>query len=141
VCTSEMATPNDELPIPRAEGERDDNVVPVNPVLEEVRAPRELNEDRYRLKAPTFTGEEEVEQFIQEFNDVMEVTQWPPRVALLKLRMSLMDKAKPYGLDLTLTVSLLLCGLVLASPPSTPVPGYKGCDVILTRRYKNMLPW
>jgi len=67
-------------------------------VLEEVRTPRELNEDRYWLKAPTFTGEEEVEQFIQEFNDVMEVTQWPPRVALLKLRMLLMDKAKPYGL-------------------------------------------
>jgi len=39
-----------------------------------------------------------VEQFTQEFNDVMEVTQWPPRVALLKLRMSLMDKAKPYRL-------------------------------------------
>jgi len=66
-------------------------------VLEEVRVPRELNEDRYRLKAPTFTGEEAVEQFIQEFHDVMEVTQWPPRVALLKLRMALMDKAKPYG--------------------------------------------
>jgi len=66
--------------------------------VEEKRISRELNEDRYRLKAPTFTGEEEVEQFIQEFSDVMEVNQWPPRVALLKLRMSLMDKAKPYGL-------------------------------------------
>jgi len=43
-----------------------DNVIPVHPTaIEEVRAPRELNEDRYRLKAPTFTGEEEVEQFIQ----------------------------------------------------------------------------
>jgi len=70
----------------------------MNLVMEERRAPRELNEDRYRLKAPTFTVEEEVEQFIQEFSDVMEVTQWPPWVALLKLRMSLMDKAKPYGL-------------------------------------------
>jgi len=29
----------------------------------------------------------------------MEVTQWPPRAALLKLRMSLMDKAKSYGLE------------------------------------------
>jgi len=64
--------------------------------MEEVKVPRELNEDRYRLKAPTFTGEEAVEQFIQEFQDVMEVTQWPPRVALLKLRKTLMDKAKPY---------------------------------------------
>jgi len=27
----------------------------------------------------------------------MEVAQWPLRVALLKLRMALMDKAKPYG--------------------------------------------
>jgi len=58
--------------------------------------PRELNEERYWLKAPTFTGEEAVEQFIQEFQNVMEVAQWPPRVALLKLRMALMDKAKPY---------------------------------------------
>jgi len=94
-----MARDGTELLIPQNEGEDDDVVIPVNPVvLEEVRVPRELDEDRYRLKAPTFTGEEEVEQFIQEFQDVMEVTQWPPRVALLKLRMSLMDKAKPYGL-------------------------------------------
>jgi len=27
----------------------------------------------------------------------MEIAQWPPRVALLKLRMALRDKAKPYG--------------------------------------------
>jgi len=27
----------------------------------------------------------------------MEIAQWPPRVALLKLRMALKDKAKPYG--------------------------------------------
>jgi len=65
--------------------------------LEEVRVPRELNEVKYRLKAPTYMGEEKVEQFIQEFQDVMEVPQWPPRVALLELRMALMDKAKPYG--------------------------------------------
>jgi len=57
--------PNDGLPIQQAEGERDDYVAPVNPVIEKVRAPRELNEDRYRLKAPTFMGEEKVEQFIQ----------------------------------------------------------------------------
>jgi len=94
-----MATEDTELPIPQNEGEGDDTVIPVNPVvLEDVRAPRELNEDRYLLKAPNFTGEEEVEQFIQKFQNVMEVTQWPLRVALLKLRMSLMEKAKPYGL-------------------------------------------
>jgi len=62
-------------------------------VLEEVRVCRELYEDRYRLEAPTFTGEEAVEQFIQEFKEVMEIAQWPPRVALLKLRIALTDKA------------------------------------------------
>jgi len=38
-----------------------------------------------------------VEQFIQEFQDVMEIAQWPPRIALVKLRMALSYKAKPYG--------------------------------------------
>jgi len=33
----------------------------------------------YCLKAPVFTGGEEVKQFIQEVNDVAAVTQWPPR--------------------------------------------------------------
>jgi len=70
-----MATDNAGPPPQPAEGEREDNVVLVNPVIEERRAPKEMNEDRYRLKAPTFTGEEEVEQFIEEFSDVMEVTQ------------------------------------------------------------------
>jgi len=93
-----METENAGMQPPATEGERRDDAMPVNHVVEERRVPRELTEDRYRLKAPTFTGEEEVEQFIQEFCDVMDVAQWPPRVALLKLRMSLMDKAKPYGL-------------------------------------------
>jgi len=93
-----MAEEGTELLIPLNEGEEDDVAIPIQPVvLEEVRVPRELNEDRYRLKAPTFLGEEAVEQFIQKFQDVMEVAQWPPRVALLKLRMALTDKAKPYG--------------------------------------------
>ena len=70
-------------------GEQDQFAVPREPVV--------LHEDRYRLEAPTFTGEEEVEQFIQEFQEVLEIAQWPPRVALLKLRMALRDKAKPYG--------------------------------------------
>jgi len=87
-----------ELPIPRNGGEPDNVAIPIKPVvLEEVRVRRELYEDRYRLEVPTFTGEEEVEQFIQEFQGVLEIAQWPPRVALLKLRMALRDKAKPYG--------------------------------------------
>lgn len=32
---------------------------------------------RYRLKAPTFTGLEDVERFIQEFKEVIDITQWP----------------------------------------------------------------
>jgi len=39
--------------------------------------------DRYRLQAPIFTGLEDIEQFIQKFNDVIDITQWPPRVALI----------------------------------------------------------
>jgi len=87
-----------ELPIPLNKSERDNVAILIEPVvLEEARVRRELYEDRYRLKAPAFTGEEAVEQFIQEFQEVMEIAQWPPRVALLKLRMALRDKAKPYG--------------------------------------------
>jgi len=96
-----MTEEGTELPIPLNEGEEDNVAIPIEPVVEEeVIVPRELNEDRYRLKAPTFTGEETVEQFIQEFQDVMEVAQWPLRVALLKLRMALREKAKPYGVGL-----------------------------------------
>jgi len=87
-----------ELPIPLNEGERGNVAIPIEPVvLEEVRVRRELYEDKYQLEAPIFTGEEAVEQFIQEFQEVMEIAQWPPRVALLKLRMALRDKVKPYG--------------------------------------------
>jgi len=87
-----------ELPFLQDRGEQDQFAIPREPVvLDEVRVRRELYEDRYRLEAPTFTGEEEVEQFIQEFQEVLEIVQWPPRVALLKLRMALRDKAKPYG--------------------------------------------
>jgi len=95
-----MAEEGTELPIPPNEGERDNVAIPLEPVVleeEEARVQRELYEDRYRLKAPTFMGEEAVEQFIQEFQEIMEIAQWPPRVALLKLRMALKDKAKPYG--------------------------------------------
>jgi len=93
-----MAEEGTELPIPLNEGERENVAIPIKPVvLEEVRVRREHYEDRYRLEVPAFTGEKAVEQFIQEFQELMEIAQWPPRVALLKLRMVLRDKAKPYG--------------------------------------------
>jgi len=93
-----MAREGTELPIPRNEGEEDTIDINVEPVVrEEVRVHRECYEEKYRLKVPTFSGEEPVEQFVQKFQDVMEVAQWPPRIALLKLRMALSDKAKPYG--------------------------------------------
>jgi len=87
-----------ELPIPRNEGEEDNVDINVEPVVrKEVRIHREFYEEKYWLTVPTFSGEEPVEQFVQEFQDVMEVAQWPPQIALLKLRMALSDKAKPYG--------------------------------------------
>jgi len=39
-----------------------------------------------------------MEQFIQEFSDVIDITQWPLRVALIQLWMALTEQAKPYGL-------------------------------------------
>jgi len=39
-----------------------------------------------------------MEQFIQEFNEVIDITQWTPRVALIQLRIALTEQAKPYGL-------------------------------------------
>jgi len=53
---------------------------------------------RYQLKAPVFTGLEDVEQFIQEFSEVIDNTQWPPRVTLIQLRLALTEQAKSYGL-------------------------------------------
>jgi len=53
---------------------------------------------RYKLEAPVFTGLEDVEQFIQEFSEVIAITQCPPRVALIQLRMALAEQDKPYGL-------------------------------------------
>jgi len=70
-----MAMHSVGLPRQLAEGELDNDAVFIDPAMEEKRTPRELGADRYRLKAPTFTGKEEVEQFIQEFSGVMEVTQ------------------------------------------------------------------
>jgi len=79
-------------PARHMEGEPDIAVASEGPVLQ--------GEEtyRYHLKASTFTGLEDVEQFIQEFSDVIDITQWPPRVALIQLRMALTEQAKPYGL-------------------------------------------
>jgi len=52
---------------------------------------------KYRLKVPIFTGIEDIEQFISEFNETWAITQWLPRVALAKLRGALTGEAKPYG--------------------------------------------
>jgi len=54
--------------------------------------------DRYHLRAPLFSGEEDVEQFITEFSDVAAICRWPPRVTLIQLRLSLTGPAKPYGI-------------------------------------------
>jgi len=70
-----------------AEGERDTVIAP------------EEEAYRYRLEAPVFTGLEDVEQFIQEFNKVIAIAHWPPRVALIQLQMAQTEQAKPYGLE------------------------------------------
>jgi len=49
---------------------------------------------QYRLKTPTFTGVEDVEQFASEFHETWDITQWPPRVALAKLRRALMERSQ-----------------------------------------------
>jgi len=51
---------------------------------------------QYRLPTPTFTGVEDVEQFVSEFRETWDVAQWPPRVALAKLRGALTGEAKQY---------------------------------------------
>jgi len=53
--------------------------------------------NRYHLRAPTFSGED-VEQFIAEFSDVAAICWWLARVALIQLRLCLMEAAKPYGI-------------------------------------------
>jgi len=52
--------------------------------------------DRYHLRAPIFSGEEEVEQFITEFSDVAAICRWPARVTLIQLWLCLTELAKPY---------------------------------------------
>ena len=57
--------------------------------------------DRYHLRAPIFSGEEDVEQFITEFSDVAAICRWPARVTLIQLRLCLTGPAKPYGIGQT----------------------------------------
>jgi len=93
-----MAEEGIKLPIPRNEEEEDDIVTPVDPaVWDMVRVVIGFEKTIYRLKVPTFTGKESVEQFIQTFQELRNFARWPPRMALLKLRTALTDKAKPYG--------------------------------------------
>jgi len=54
--------------------------------------------DRYHLRAPIFSEEEDVEQFITEFSDVAAICRWPARVTLIQLRLCLTGPAKPYGI-------------------------------------------
>jgi len=69
-------------PPQRGEGEPTDRNVLGDSLQQEVHA--EVSSDRHRLKASDFTGNEDIEQFIQEFSDVA-ITQWPSTVALLQL--------------------------------------------------------
>jgi len=48
------------------EGERDHNLMMEDPAVEKRGAYREPVADRYRLKAPTFAGNEDEEQFIMD---------------------------------------------------------------------------
>jgi len=51
---------------------------------------------RNKLNVSTFAGVGDVEQFIEEFTGVSVVTQWPPRVALIKLWEALTEHARPF---------------------------------------------
>jgi len=55
--------------------------------------------DRYHLRAPIFSGEEDVEQFITEFSNVAAICRWPARVTLIQLRLCLTRPAKPYEIS------------------------------------------
>jgi len=54
--------------------------------------------DRYHVRAPIFSGEEDVEQFITEFSDVAAICRWPARVTMIQLRLCLTRPGKPYGI-------------------------------------------
>lgn len=49
------------------------------------------------LQPPTYNGEDEVTQFVQQFKDVTVENQWTESKALLYLRNSLLGPVKAYG--------------------------------------------
>jgi len=55
--------------------------------------------DRYHLRAPIFSVEEDVEQFITEFSDVAAICRWPNQITLIQLRLCLTGPAKPCGIS------------------------------------------
>jgi len=103
--------PATEGPVQHIKGE------PIYPVVQEGPAPPGEKAYRYCLKASTFTGQEDVKQFIHEFSDVLAITQWPPRVALIQLLLALTEKAKPYRLGPSVDAILAALRARLASPP------------------------
>jgi len=54
--------------------------------------------DMYRLSPSIFRGEGDVEQFIQEFQDVATIAEWPAPVGVLQLRACLTGWAKSFAL-------------------------------------------
>jgi len=66
--------------------------------MEDVIGGPALPMDRYHLRAPIFSGEEDVEQFITEFSDVAAICRWPAGVTLIQSWLCLTGSAKPYGI-------------------------------------------
>jgi len=54
--------------------------------------------DRYRLSPPIFRSKGDVEQFIQEFQDVATIAEWPAPVRVHQLRACLTGRAKSFAL-------------------------------------------
>jgi len=54
--------------------------------------------DRYHLRTPIFSGEEDVEQFSDEFSDLVAICRWPAWVTMIQLWLILMKSAIPYGI-------------------------------------------
>jgi len=74
-----------------AEAVRLDEGMPVglevrnNLIPQGMEAHSELSGDRYGLNALILTSKEDVEEFDQEFSDVVAISRWLPRTALLQL--------------------------------------------------------
>jgi len=55
--------------------------------MEDVIGSPALPIDRYHSRASTFSGKENVEQFITEFSDMAAICRWPARVTLIQLQL------------------------------------------------------